>query len=92
MKHSSLNFRRVLPFTAGVLLAVAALVAGCNDYPTYASSNDSMDVNGSFYYGAGVYNSWGYSGNPYYGYGGGGAVIIAPGRPVHPSQPIARPR
>jgi hypothetical protein len=84
MKISPSNLRRVLPVTAGLLLAVGALLAGCSDYPTYTSSGSDVDVNASFYYGAGVYDSWGYYGNPYYGYGGGGAVIVAPGRPAGP--------
>ena len=84
MNHSNLNFRRVLPVTAGAFLALAALIAGCNDYPTYTSSGSNVDVNASYYYGTGVYDPWGYYGNPYYGYGGGGAVIVAPGRPSGP--------
>jgi hypothetical protein len=87
MKRSPLNFS--LPCAAAwALLAVAAGFTGCTSYPV--DTGNSGDVNGSFYYGAGVYNPWGYYGNPYYGYGGGGAVIIT--TPPHVSQPIARPR
>ena len=89
MKHARLNLH--LPRAAvWVLLAVAAVYAGCTSYPTYVGGNDDMNVNGSFTYGVGVYDSWGYYGNPYYGYGGGGAVIIT--TPPRPVQPIARPR
>jgi len=74
------------PTAVLALLAVAGVVAGCTGTDYSGSSSSS----GSFYYGVGVYDSWGYYGNPYYGYGGGGAVIIA--TPPRPSQPIARPR
>ncbi len=92
MKHS-LNLRR--PRTAALLalLTVAGLLAGCgNDYSDYNSTSSSSSA--SFYYGVGVYDPWGYYGNPYYG--GGGAVIVRPpqppaNRPVTLPANVARP-
>jgi hypothetical protein len=87
MKFLSPVFRHPTRAALLALLAVTGFFAGCTgeDYSAY---DDRM--NESFGYSASVYSSWGYYGNPYYGYGGGGAVIIT--TPPRPAQPIARPR
>jgi hypothetical protein len=85
MKSISSIFRQPRSVALLALLAVAGLLAACgNDYSDYTSTGNSSS-SASFYYGVGVYDSWGYYGNPYYG-GGGGTVIVTPPRP-----PMQRP-
>ena len=88
MKPTSSTLRSSFRCAALTLLVLAGLTAGCND-SIYAPT-DYGSTDNTFSYGAGVYDPWGYYGNPYYGYGRGGTVIIA--TPPRPVQPIARPR
>lgn len=91
MKPSSLIFRHPRQATLLGLLAVSGLFSGCgNDYSNYTDPGSS---GGSFHYSVGVYDSWGYYGNPYYG--GGGTVIVTPPRPSNPRPtplPAGRPQ
>jgi len=91
MKPLALIVRPSHPAARLALCAAAALLAGCSgtDYSNYRS-DDMYESSGSFSYGVGVYNSWGYYGNPYYG-GGGGAIIVTPPRPNVP-RPMPRMR
>lgn len=86
MKTASFSHCRPLTLAAWALLAAAGLVAGCSDYYNDGSNVGAYNVQyGDKYYGSGVYSSWGYGGNPYYGGGyGGGAIIVTPPPPSAP--------